>query len=107
MSPRAATRIRFPQLPWSKVEGGGASGRMRRHVLSDGGTARILDVYPDWNESEWCRKGHIGYVLTGTLKLEFPSQPRMVVRKGEGFEIPRGCAHRASSGKRTRLFIVG
>lgn len=107
LKPRAAAGIPFRSLPWVRVEGGGASGRTRRHVLSDGGTARLLDIYPGWNEAGWCEKGHVGYVLSGTMRLDFASQPCITVRKGDGFEIPPGCAHKASTRRGAHLFIVG
>lgn len=103
---KTANCIGFTELPWAEVKGGGASGRMRRQTLSDGGAARILEVFPDWNEAEWCEKGHVAYLISGSLSLEFASQPSFTVRRGEGFDIPPGCPHKAKSKRGARLFIV-
>jgi len=35
----------------------------------------------------------IAYVLSGTMALDTPGQPRRVLRAGESFMMPRGAAH--------------
>jgi len=101
-----ATSIDFPNIDWVKVESGGASGRMKTLVSEDGDTVRILELNPRWNEVDWCRKKHIGYVLSGSLGLRFRGEALLEVRAGQGFVIPRGCPHKASCRKTTRLFII-
>jgi quercetin dioxygenase-like cupin family protein len=80
---------------------------MKKSVTSEGSTVRILEMSPRWDEAEWCTKSHIGYVLSGRLRLDFAKQRSLHMGKGEGFSIPKGCAHRASCGGTTRIFMVG
>jgi len=105
-SKEKAQLVDFPRLPWAKVEGGGAAGRMKKHVSDDGQAIRILEVSPEWKELDWCTRAHIGYVTSGRLTLEFEAQSPMEVLRGQGFWIPRGYAHRASCRRTTTLFIV-
>ena len=101
-------KIDFPAITWVKVSGGGRVGRMKKRVLKDGNIIRILELSRAWNEREWCKKPHNGYVLSGALNLEFESNARrLVVKKGQGFSIPEGYSHKASCKSLTRLFIVG
>jgi quercetin dioxygenase-like cupin family protein len=101
-----AASIDFAKIDWVKVESGGASGRMKRRITDDGNTVRILELDPKWNEVEWCKKRHIGYVLSGTLRLELGRGGLLDVREGQGFAISEGCPHKARCNRTTRLFIV-
>ena len=101
-------KIDFPAITWVKVSGGGRVGRMKKRVLKDGNTIRILELSRAWNEKEWCKKAHNGYVLSGALHLQFESSVKgLEIKKGQGFSIPEGYAHKASCKSLTRLFIVG
>ena len=107
MNSRAkALLVDFPALRWAKVEGGGAAGRGKRQILGDGRAVRVLEVSPRWEELDWCTKTHVGYVTSGRLTLEFADQRSMEVGRGQGFWIPRGCAHKASCKRTVTLFMV-
>jgi len=101
-----ALLIDFPGLSWGKVEGGGAAGRAKKQDSGGGRAIRLLEVSPRWKELDWCTKAHVGYVTSGNLVLEFARQGSMEVGEGQGFMIPRGCAHKASCRRTTTLFIV-
>jgi hypothetical protein len=101
-----ALLIDFPALSWAKAEGGGAVGRVKKQVSGDGRAIRVLEVSPRWKELGWCTNAHVGYVTSGKLRLEFADQESMEVSRGQGFWIPRGCAHKASCERKTILFIV-
>jgi quercetin dioxygenase-like cupin family protein len=103
----APAKVDFPALVWKRVEGGGASGRAKGRTLATGETIRLLEITPKWNESEWCRKAHIGFVLSGRLRLDFVDFNPLDIGKGQAFSIPAGCAHKASCKRPTRMFIVG
>jgi quercetin dioxygenase-like cupin family protein len=93
-------------MRWEKVDGGGAVGRMKRHARPGQVVMRILELDPRWEEEEWCRKKHVGYVLSGALSLEVEQGPQFSVKKGQGFFVPDGCPHRATCKKVTRVFLV-
>ncbi len=97
----------FPALDWKRVRGGGAEGREKRGALGKDGVVRILEVSPKWNEEDWCRKEHVGYIISGRLKLDFVHRDSVEVREGQGFWIPTGCAHKASCKLTTTMFVVG
>jgi len=101
-----ALLIDFPTLPWAKVEERGAAGRVKKQVSGDGQAIRILEVSQRWKELDWCTKTHVGYVTSGKLMLEFAGQRSITVGRGQGFWIPRGCAHKASCKRTTTLFLV-
>ena len=103
---KRAVLIDFPSLAWARVEGGGAAGRAKKMSVEGGRFARILELSPEWNETDWCTKAHAGYVTSGRLRLEFAGQAPMQVGRGMGFWIPSGCAHKASCKKTTSLFVV-
>jgi quercetin dioxygenase-like cupin family protein len=93
-------------MPWAEVSGGGRAGRAKKRVLKDGTFVRILELSPEWNEKKWCKKAHIGYVLSGELRLDLSSK-KIQVKEGQGFSTPKGLAHKASCRHTTKLFIVG
>ena len=101
------SRVDFESMPWEKVEGGGAVGRMKKFAGGGSDTIRLLELDPSWDETGWCRRKHVGLVLSGTLRLALSDGPPLVVREGDAFFIPTGCAHKASCKKVTRLFLVG
>ena len=96
----------FGAMPWERVVGGGAEGRVKRRAIEGNTTVRLLELDPRWDEKEWCTKRHVGYVLFGTLKLALKDRAPLVVRRGQGFSVPKGCAHKASCTKATRIFLV-
>jgi len=101
-----AELVDFPSLAWAVVEGGGAAGRTKMKVVEDGRSVRILELSPKWNEPDWCIRAHAGYVTSGKLRLEFAGQAPMEARRGTGFWIPSGCAHKATCNRTTTLFLV-
>ena len=93
-------------MKWEKVAGGGAVGRMKRLAEPNHEAVRLLELDPRWDEREWCARKHAGYVLSGALRLELARGSTQVIKKGQGFYIPKGCAHKARCQKVTRLFLV-
>ncbi len=79
---------------------------MKKRAIDDG-IVRILEVTPRWSEREWCRKEHVGYVISGRIRLDFAHQDSIEAKKGQGFWIPRGCAHKVSCRQTTKMFVVG
>lgn len=50
---------------------------------------RVVEFEKDLEHPEWCRTGHIGYVLQGKLVLEFEGGA-LEIGPGDGFIIPDG-----------------
>jgi hypothetical protein len=54
---------------------------------------RVVEFRMGFQEVDWCRLAHTGYVLAGRLQLAFPTE-QIVVETGDGLYIPLGDAHR-------------
>jgi hypothetical protein len=60
-------KIDFGGMAW--VEGApGARFKVFKH---EGKQIRLLEFRREFVEPDWCRKGHIGYILEGELEVEF------------------------------------
>jgi len=54
---------------------------------------RVVEFQRGFEEVDWCRLAHTGYVLDGRLQVTFPAG-EIVVGTGDGLHIPLGDAHR-------------
>lgn len=59
---------------------------------------RLLEFSSDFVEPVWCEKGHVGFVLEGTLEVDFNGRVE-VYPQGSGIFISAGpaAAHKARS----------
>lgn len=81
-------RILFGDLEWQAPQPGA-----RFKVFRKGSTqVRLLELSTDFVEAQWCHKGHIGFVVSGELEVDFSDH---VVRfpQGSGIVIPAGAMH--------------
>lgn len=64
----------------------------------DGKQIRLVEFSVEFVEPDWCEKGHIGFVLEGTLEVDFNGRV-VVYPQGSGIFIPPGVAtaHKARS----------
>lgn len=84
--------IDFNSLPWESPLAG-----IRFKAYREGGKQiRLAEFTPEFIESGWCEKGHIGLVLEGTLEVRFKGHV-VVYPQGSGFFILGGAttAHKA------------
>ncbi len=75
--------IPFGELEW---ESNFPGQRLKRHVQNHR-QLRVMELTPEFEEEGWCKKGHIGYVMSGVLELEFEDSTE-VLHEGQGFFIP-------------------
>ena len=54
---------------------------------------RLVEFTGEFAEPDWCRKGHVGYVLEGQLELDIAGQVA-VFGPGDGIFIPTGQQHK-------------
>ena len=69
---------------------------------------RLVEFSEDFVEADWCRKGHIAYVVHGTIEIDFGTRV-VTVNAGDGLFIPPGesSKHKARVPNGTAtLFIV-
>ena len=78
-------KIDFQSLNWEIPSKG-----VKQKIYSTGNQRiRLLQFYDDFEEEEWCTKGHIGYVTAGEMTINFNN--KMVnYKKGDGLLIESG-----------------
>lgn len=97
-------RIVFDHMPWEEPAVG-----VKQKVYSDGtNKMRLLKFYDDFIESDWCLKGHVGYVLEGEMTVDFDGVLKKY-KKGDGLWIKPGSdsKHKAiiEKGKHIELIL--
>ena len=94
---------RFADIQWQQVSD------VARQKLIDNGEKRVrlLDLQAGFQEQEWCKRGHTGYIIAGTLHMEFDSGKMLTYSEGEPLLISPGQLHKARvvTG-RVRLFLI-
>jgi quercetin dioxygenase-like cupin family protein len=86
--------INFDSLQWQSPLPG-----MRFKAYREGARQlRLVEFSSEFVEPEWCEKGHVGYVLEGTLEVNFKGRI-VAYSQGSGIFIPAGIAtaHKARS----------
>lgn len=96
--------VDFAALPWRSPAPG-----IRQKSYTQGGTRlRLVEFTDAFVEPDWCRRGHLGYVLEGELAIDFNGTVH-TFRAGDALVIPQGEAHRHrhhATLKRAMLFLV-
>jgi quercetin dioxygenase-like cupin family protein len=54
---------------------------------------RLVEFTSEFIESDWCAKGHIGYILAGQLEVDFNGE-LVIFNSGDGLFIPAGEEHK-------------
>jgi quercetin dioxygenase-like cupin family protein len=87
-----AFKIEFEAMAWDTSHPGARS----KSCCVNGARMRLLELTEQFVENDWCHKGHVGFVLEGSLEVDFGHQ-RVTYRTGDGLCIPSGdtAAHRA------------
>jgi hypothetical protein len=96
--------LRFADLAWNEI----APGAREKSFLRQGKTVRLLQLSPGFEEVEWCRREHLGFVLAGSFEVLFPHHVERF-EQGDGIAIPagEGTRHRTIVGEQSvTLFLV-
>ena len=103
MMDRGEYKVEFAPIPWQTPMRG-----LRYKACRRGEKQLRLVEYAAEMEPHWCEKGHYGYILAGTIEIEFVTG-RQTFKAGEGVFIPSGVLnrHRARvvSDSVTALFV--
>lgn len=97
-------KVDFANLPWDE----GRPGMRQKVHRENGRVLRLVEFSTSEGFDGCCEQGHIGYVLEGGLRIEFPDKV-LSFHVGDGLFIPAGAAsaHRAVSiVPGTRLLMV-
>jgi quercetin dioxygenase-like cupin family protein len=87
-------KIDFDSLDWQPLRPGA-----RAKVHCEGARqVRLVEFTSEFVEPQWCEKGHIGYVVSGSLEIDFRGT-LIAYPAGSGIFIPPGSssAHKARS----------
>lgn len=82
-------KILFNKLSWESP----ISGARFKSYEQDGKRLRLVEFTKELVEPDWCKKGHIGYVLSGELEINFDGEI-FTYRAGDGIFIPSGENHK-------------
>ncbi len=96
--------VDFTAIPWKSSE----VGVRVKQVVRGNHQIRLIEFSEDFVEADWCRKGHIAYVVRGTIEIDFGTRV-VTVNAGDGLFIPPGesSKHKARVPNGTAtLFIV-
>jgi len=96
--------VEFDKLPWNEV----AVGFRYKIFLSGNQQIRLVEFSEGFIESDWCKKGHAGYVLDGTFTTEFYDGHTERYEKGDIVFIPPGeqSKHKAILGKGEKITLL-
>jgi hypothetical protein len=80
-----ACRVDFDALPWQSQ----LAGARYKVYAREGRRLRLVEFSHGFAESDWCLKGHIGYVLEGEMDVDF-SGDLVHFSAGDGICISAG-----------------
>jgi hypothetical protein len=89
MTDKQRCRIDWNRIPWTAP----MPGVRVKVVEQEGQKLRLAEFSRAFEEVDWCRKGHIGYVLEGEGELQFHDHTIRLCA-GNGLWIPPGEEHR-------------
>lgn len=85
MADRAKCRVDFSKLGWRKRSPGAPEKRHARN----GRVLRLVRFTDEFSEGDWCRKGHVGMVLSGRIVIDFGKE-QVEYRAGDALFIDSG-----------------
>ena len=82
-------RIDFASMEWETA----APGVKFKAYEQGWRKLRLVEFSKEFVEPDWCRKGHIGYILEGQVEIDFDGEV-IVFKPGDGVFIPAGEEHK-------------
>jgi quercetin dioxygenase-like cupin family protein len=82
-------KIHFESMGWEEP----ADGVRFKAYEQDGKKLRLVEFSKEFVEPDWCRGGHIGYILDGQMEIDFDGK-KEVFATGDGLFIPAGEKHK-------------
>ena len=84
-----AYKLAFDSLTWTEP----GDGTRFKAYQQDGYQLRLVEFSNNMVHPEWCRRGHMAYVLEGQMELDFDGRTELF-EKGDVMFIPDGDEHR-------------
>lgn len=79
------TSIPFSDIPWLQT----SQGARVKAAQAAGKLIRMVEFTHGFKEPQWCLRGHMGYVVHGTLHLDV-NGTEVVYRTGDAIALPAG-----------------
>ncbi len=103
--------IPFGTTDWGEVgetTHPGETGVARWRTREFGGIrVRVVEYSPGYRADHWCEKGHILYVLSGTLHTDLADGRTVTLTPGTSYQVADGAQpHRSRTETGAKLFIV-
>jgi quercetin dioxygenase-like cupin family protein len=99
------SHIPLAEITWADD----APGIRAREQHVDGRRWAIVEYAQGARREQWCRDGHLGFVLEGAIRYEFEDgRDALTANGGEAFSLSTGRAHRGRNiaDAPTRLFLI-
>ncbi len=93
--------IDFKNMDWEKP----ASGVRYKAYIRNNHKIRLAEFTEEFIEADWCTKGHIGYILEGSISIDF-NGTIINFRAGDGLFIPEGEKHKARVARGEKAVII-
>lgn len=77
--------VNFNSIPWESP----IPGIRQKSFIKGKEKLRLVEFSQDFVEPDWCVKGHVGYVISGCLFIEFANDTKQF-KAGDGIWIPEG-----------------
>ena len=77
--------IDFKNIAWESP----APGLRYKAYIKDNQRIRLVEFSEGFLEENWCTNGHLGYVLEGSISIDFNGGVR-AFSAGDGIFIPKG-----------------
>jgi quercetin dioxygenase-like cupin family protein len=81
------------------------AGLKEKSVELEDRVMRLVEFPAGWREPEMCRRGHLGYVMTGTMELRVGGH-NVRLKPGDAIAIPEGTSHLAVTGTQSCLALI-
>lgn len=97
--------ISFGEIEWADD----TPGIQARERVVDGRRWAVVEYAQGARREEWCRDGHVGFVLRGAIRYEFDDGGEaLIASEGDAFSLSTGRAHRGRNlaNGPTRLFLI-
>ena len=95
--------VNFENMKWQNP----APGICYKEYIKDNQRIRLVEFSEQFNEVDWCTKGHVGYVIGGKISIDFNGEI-LTFRKGDGLFISEGeeNKHKGSVGKGEKALLI-